>query len=289
MARSKNLHFITYTLNIEQPEDSAGADWADGVLQVDALLSQQLGITVRNGNSFRLVGWGAQLQGSDSGDQDLGFAGTTILSYVPVTRHSVAAHQNVYKQWMKQKKLSNRVGKLVRYDDFELGWDVSHRLNASRNSTLRYSGIGDSTSEELLIYGNSVAGDCVTIQDIYNSLNPVEVASDDAYGVAIKQPKFSYKFPSYNNLVASTSFSSGVDSTLPVAYEQQMATGAMHFLPADNHLSHLTGTLRYRFRGVAPDTIAQAADTLNLVITLAYEGWAPLDTKSRTKRSIKKA
>ncbi|AXH78874.1 MAG: hypothetical protein [Circular genetic element sp.] len=290
MSRSKNLHFITKTVSITMPEDPVGLDWADGVLQVDELLSQQLGITVRNGNSFRLVGYGAQLNGTHEGDQDLGFAGTTLLSYVPVTRHSVAAHQNVYKQWMKQKKLSNRVGQLVRYDDFELGWDATHRLSGDRKSELKYSGIGDSVSEELTLYGNAIAGDFVSIQDVYNSLNPIEAASEDAYGVVIKEPKFAFKFPSYNNLVAPTTFSAGVDpSFTPDAYESQIATGSMYFLPADNHLSHLTGTLRYRFRGVSPDTLSQIGDTLSLIITLVYEGWAPLNSKTRTKSSKKKA
>lgn len=291
MARSKELHIVTKTIPITQPEAPAhSGDWASGIIQVDELLSQQLGITIRNGNSFRLVGYGCQLKGGGAPEQDIGFAGAAYVSYCPVTRHSVSAHQNMYKQWMKQKKLSNRVGKLVRYDDFELGWDSTYRLPAARNSEIKYSGIGDSVSEELLIYGNAVAGDMVSIQDVYNSLNPVEVASEDAYGVVIKEPKFTFKFPSHQNLLMSTTFSADVNADFtPDAYTSQIATGHVEWLPADNHLSHLTGTLRYGFRGVVQDTSSQAADTLDLVFTLVYEGWGPLDSKPRTKSSKKKS
>jgi hypothetical protein len=38
----------------------------------------------------------------------------------------------------------------------------------------------------------------------------------------------------------------------------------------------MTGTLRYFFKGVSPDTAGQIADELKLTITLVYEGWAPL-------------
>ncbi|AXH78547.1 MAG: hypothetical protein [Circular genetic element sp.] len=289
MPRSKELHVVTKTISIEQPEAPAhSGSWAAGLIQVDELLSQKLGLTVRNGNSFRLVGYGAQLKGGGHAEQDIGFAGATTLSFVPVTRHSVAAHQNLYKQFMRQKKLSNRIGKLVRYDDFELGWDSTYRLTADRKSVIRYSGIGDPAEEECLIFGNAIAGDTITIQDIYNSLNPVEAASTDAFGVVIKEPKYTFKFPSHQNLMMSTSFSAAVEADfVPDAYSSQIATGHVEWLPSDNHLSHLTGTLKYDFRGVAQDTPSQAADTLDLVITLVYEGWGPLDTKPRTKTSKK--
>lgn len=288
MPRSKELHVVTKTISIEQPGDPASASWAQGLISVDELLSQKLGLTVRNGNSFRLVGYGAQLKGGGHPEQDIGFAGTTTISFVPVTRHSVAAHQNLYKQFMRQKKLSNRVGKLVRYDDFELGWDSTYRLSTDRRTMIRYSGIGDTAQEECLIFGNAVPGNNITIQDIYNSLNPVEAASSDAYGNVIKEPKYTFKFPSHENLLMSTSFSAHVDASFtPDAYTGQIATGHLEWLPSDNHLSHLTGTLKYDFRGVAQDTPSQAADTLDLVITLIYEGWGPLDTKPRTTSSKK--
>lgn len=86
MARSKQLHYVQHEVNIEQPDDPQG-NWADGVIQVDALLSQKFGRTIRNGNAFRLVGYGASLRGFNSAsDVDVGFAGVASLQYCPVTK-----------------------------------------------------------------------------------------------------------------------------------------------------------------------------------------------------------
>jgi len=66
-----------------------------------------------------------------------------------------------------------------------------------------------------------------------------------------------------------------------------LATGEIEWLPSDNHLSHMTGTLYYYFKGVVPDTAGQIADELKLIITLVYEGWAPLAT-TRSARAVTK-
>ena len=292
MGRSKNLHFVEHTIEIEQPDD-ARLNWASGVIQVDEVLSEELGRTIRNGNSFRLVGYGASLRGfNTSSDQDLGFSGVAVCQYCPVTKNSVGAWQSLQKQWMKQKALSSGVGKYVRYDDFELGWSDSFLLPTSRNSKIRMGGLNDASAESVGIYGASADGTYVSLNGYYNHLNPIPDASEDPFGTVIKAPKFQNKFPDARHLIMPTSFSAMpfeitdpiIPYTVPVG---GLANGDISWLPADNHLSHLTGTLYYYFKGVSPDNAIFTADELKLTITLVYEGWAPL-AKVRSSKAVTK-
>ena len=85
-----------------------------------------------------------------------------------------------------------------------------------------------------------------------------------------------------------TSFSAQLAAeTDPDSFAGGLATGEIQWLPSDNHLSHMTGTLYYFFKGVAPDTALQIPDELKLTITLVYEGWAPL-AKVRSSTGTKK-
>jgi len=292
MGRSKNLHFVEHTIEIEQPDD-ARQNWASGVIQVDEVLSEELGRTIRNGNSFRLVGYGASLRGfNTSSDQDLGFSGVAVVQYCPVTKNSVGAWQSLQKQWMKQKALSSGVGKYVRYDDFELGWSDSFLLPTPRNSKIRMGGLNDASAESVGIYGSSVDGTYVSLNGYYNRLNPIPDASEDPFGTVIKTPKYLNKFPDARHLLMSTSFSAMpfeiadpvVPYTVPVG---GLASGDISWLPADNHLSHMTGTLYYYFKGVSPDNAVFNADELKLTITLVYEGWASL-AKVRSSKAVTK-
>ncbi len=296
MGRSKNIHLVNLEVNITQP-NNASQNWAEGVIQVDELMSKKLGRTIRNGNSFRLIGYGATLRGFNTGsDQDVGFAGVANLRYCPVTAHSVGAHQKLFRAWNRQKKLKSSVGEFVRYDDFEVGWSPAQSLAAGRQSNIAMEGINDATLETISIYGNSVAGSDVTLQEFYDNLNPVNDASENYTGSVIKQPKFDKHFPVEGQLAASATFSATTDVTsIPDTLAGQVALADMQWLPSDNHISHLTGTLYYFFKGVAGDTAAQIADELKLIITLAYEGWSPLNTasamsprKSKSRRSSKK-
>jgi len=292
MGRSKNIHLVNLEVNITQPNNPS-ANWAEGVIQVDELMSKKLGRTIRNGNSFRLIGYGATLRGFNSGsDQDVGFAGVANIRYCPVTVHSVGAHQKLFRAWNRQKKLKSSVGEFVRYDDFEVGWSPTLSLAAGRQSNIAMEGINDATLESISIYGNSVAGSDVTLQEFYDNLNPVNDASENYTGSVIKAPKFDKHFPIEGQLAASATFSATTDVTsIPDTLAGQVALADMQWLPSDNHISHLTGTLYYFFKGVAGDTAAQIADELKLIITLAYEGWSPLNTsaamspkKSRTRK-----
>ena len=288
MARSKNLHYVQHTVTVQQPEDPT-QNWVDGVLQIDVNLSEQLGRTIRNGNSFRLVGYGSNLKGYiGASDQDTGFAGTAVVAFTPVTKNSVAAHQGLYKQWMRQKQLAGAVGAYVRYDDFEVGWSDGNKLPAARNSTMLATGLEDTNTESVVLYGNSVGGSAVSLETYYNNLNPVLAPSENPFGTEIKSAKFVDRFPDQVDLIMPTSFSAQVESSWdPDAIVGGIANGDIQWLPSDNHISHMTGTLFYYFKGVTQDTIGPTADELKLTITLVYEGWNSLAPKSSRKSSKK--
>jgi len=289
MGRSKNLHFVQVEVPVQQPaENPSMGNWAEGVIQVDTQLSEQLGRTIRNGNSFRLVGFGATLRGFvGASDLDVGFAGTAVVQMCPVTKNGVGAWQSLQKQWIKQKRLSSGVGKYVRYDDFEIGWDANQLLFAPRNSMILMGGLNDANSELIGIYGASVDGTYVSLEGYYDNLNPIPEPSEDPFGAVIKTAKFNNKFPDWVNLVMPTSFS--VNTTDGGYYSGAISMGDIQWLPSDNHISHMTGTLGYYFKGIAPDTDVPPADPdeLSLVITLVYEGWAPL-AKVRSARGVTK-
>lgn len=292
MGRSKNLHIVQLEVDITQPEENPSmTNWAEGVIQVDQELSKELGRTIRNGNSFRLVGFGSALRGVSGGaDLDGGFAGTTVVQFCPVTKNGVGAWQSLQKQWMKQKRLSSGVGKYVRFDDFEVGWDATTLLPIGRNSTILMDGLKDTTTEQIGIYGTSVDGTYVSLSGYYNNLNPIPEPSEDPFGAVIKTAKFTDKFPDFRNLVMPCAFSSQfAELPLGTSYSGALSMGDIQWLPADNHLSHMTGSLRYYFKGIAPDTDLPPVDPdeLKLVITLVYEGWAPL-AQVRSARGTKK-
>ena len=279
MGRSKNLHIVQLDVEIEQPDDPE-LNWADGIIQVDKILSEELGRTIRNGNTFRLVGFGASLKGFiGASDVDVGFAGTAAVQYCPVTKNSVGAWQSLQKQWIKQKQLSSGVGKYVRYDDFEVGWSNFQLLPAPRNSTILMGGLNDANPESVGIYGTSADGAYVSLSSYYDNMNPIPEPSEDPFGAVIKTAKFSNKFPDWRTLIMPTTFSSEGPNT-----GGAIATGDISWLPSDNHLSHMTGTLYYFFKGLPGDELLNA-DDLKLTITLVYEGWASL-AKTRSARGV---
>ncbi len=284
MARSKNIHVIQHEVTITQPANTAGNAF-DELIQVDVNLSEKLGRTIRNGNCFRLTGYGTALRSYDgSSDVDLGFGVTTAIQYAPVTKSSIQAWKGMFSQWKKQKNLANAQGGLVRYDDFEAGWDGSRTLPAGRNSTVRMTGLSDTNSEDVVLYGPSLNGAQVSLESYYDNLQPISVASTDPFGATIKSPKFTNRFPPSISLYSASTFSAGLETdTAPDSFEQGIAMTEMHWLPADNHISHLTGTLRVWGKVTPPDTAFQIPDDLKLIITLVYEGWNPIVGKTTYK------
>lgn len=295
MARSKQLHVINKSYVITQGNDPNTAA-VDAVIDTSLELSKLLGKNIRQGHAFRLIGYGAQLHSQSSGDIDTGMAAAVSLDYCPVTQHSVKAWNQMFKKWQKQKQLSGKVGRFVRYDDFEMSYAPTY--NTSRTSTIYAGGMGDTTSEYINIFGSASSGVHTSIQDMYDSYQPIPEESRDEFGVSIKSPKFNYYFPLACRLTTSAHFSSiaqwarwnEVNPTPGVADYQAdgpnvhfmggSSESNMVFFPADNHISALAGLFRVQADILPPDVdtgdLPPTADTLTLEITLVFEGWSPL-------------
>lgn len=296
MARSKQLHVVNFTYEMTQGNDPTQInvfEQADIALQ----LSKQLGKNIRQGHAFRLVGYGAHLSPRESSnDADTGMAAAVRLGFAPVTRHSVKAWNQMFKKWQKQKQLSGKVGQYVRYDDFELAYKAAF-IN-SRTSTVFAGGMGDTNSESITIYDPASSGNRTSIQDMYNSYQPIPEPSTDEFGVSIKSPKFSEFFPEERYLTTSAHMSSNaawvrfdeVNPTPGVAdyladsqnvhYMGGSSESNMVFFPADNHVSILAGLMNVQAYLLPPDVdtgdIPPTGDELYLTITLVLEGWSPL-------------
>lgn len=277
MARSKNLHVVQHQIDLEQPSEG-GDNWASGVIQSDVNLSQKYGRTIRNGNNYRLVGYGATLRSKSGNDEvDLGFAVTVGLEYCPTTRVSAKAWNSMFNIWRRQKNLAGTQGSLVRYDDFECGFTGNNPLPSARNSKVAMKGITDDDTEEVVIYGDSTDGSHVSLEDYYNSLQNIPVKSYTPFGTTIKEPKYEGFFPAKATLYTSATFSGMVDNEITSdMYGNAISMSDLEFFPDDNHINMLTGTSYFYVKGIPPDTDTQAADELTLIITLIYEGWSPL-------------
>lgn len=304
MARSKQLHVVNLAYSITAGNDPtviAVNAQADIALE----LSKQLGKNIRQGHAFRLVGYGAQIQhNSASSDADTGMAAAVRLGYAPVTRHSVKAWNQMFTKWQKQKQLSGKVGQYTRYDDFELAYKAA--LQTSRTSTIYAGGMGDTTSEYITIYDAASSGVRTSIQDMYNSYQPIPEPSTDEFGVSIKAPKFDFFFPEERYLLTTAHLSSnaawarwdevnptpGVADYLADGQNVHFMGGSsesnMVFFPADNHVSILAGLLNVQAYILPPDVdtgdLPPEADEMVLTVTLVLEGWSPLAEGATTPR-----
>lgn len=291
MTRSKQLHIVKKRFSVNQPND-VNDPVLSVAMQVDDLLSQNLGRTIRNGNSFRLVGAACVIYPRTSGDYDTGMAVNARIRMVPTTQHTVSAWRGLFKQWMKQKRLANTAGGIVRYDDFEVGFDAAHLLSSPRQSNIYYDGINDSNTEDVVLMGASTGGSVISLEDYYNSLNPIaEPSKNPLTNVNIKQPKYFGKFPAYADLQelwVQGNFTSMVDvGSTPDSLGGAIAMSDYNWLPADNHLAHLTGTVQLDAWVLPPDTGFQIADEAEIEIHLIYEGWSPLVESKKMSRKTK--
>jgi len=274
MARSKNLHYISTTIELEQGSDT---NIAEGQIDLSVLLSQKLGRQIRQGNSFRIVGYGTSLRSYNaSPDFDVGFATTTTMRFLPTQHYGVKAWNNVFSEWKAQKNLKGAVGSQVRYDDMEFAWDAS-QINIQRTSTIQGKGIDGAglTPEHLVLMGNSTYGSTFSLEDYADSSFRIPLPSKNHFNeTVIKEPKFQDYFPAYQELASSASFSGVVDvESDPDAFSGGLSNGEMSWLPADNHISIMCGLIYYYVKGVPSTTLFQEPDTLKLTITLAIEGW----------------
>lgn len=278
--RSKQIHYVTVGVPIVTPDDPE--DPVVGEFDVSTLLSQKFGTNIANGLNYRLVGYGASMTAT-SGDQDMGLASMVALAYCPPTKHSVKAWQKVHQEWKRQKTLRGRSGSAERYDDFVVGFTGAGQITGQ--SSIYAGGLADTDGqEEVALYGTAVSGSLLPLDDWYNNRFVQPAAGTDTFGNALRAPKWATPFPTKQYLHMSATWSAMLDATsIPDDYGGAMAQTEMHWLPTDNHISHMTGTLQYLIRSLPADTAGQAEDSMMLVLTLAYEGWSSLLPKPKAR------
>lgn len=286
MAKSKNLHVVTASWTVEINQDDPSTNLIDEQVDLSLLLSQNLGRQIRQGNSFRVVGWQAGLKPTSSGDFDLGGAVAVRAQYIPTNRHVVKAWNQVHAQWMKQKKLAFKAGNQVRYDDMEFAW--SDGFITSRTSSVYGSGVGDTSTESLCVYGSSTSGTDFVLYDYYNSANPPYAPSRDHFtNNTVKDAKFSTTFPPFEYLMTTATASSGAwsheDLVSIDGYSSGVAMDDLKLFPSDNHVSMAMGLVRLQAQGFPPDTAWQNADSVYLSVSFFIEGWSPLKYRAKNR------
>lgn len=284
MAKSKTLHRISRTHTVQQPND-VSVPVVDDQVDFALELSKSLGRNVRQGNNFRVVGFRVSMIPGVNGDVDMGYACTARSYYAPTTYHSSEAWRQVFAQWRKQKLLAGKVGKHISFDDFEVAYTVDYVTD--RTSTIVAGGMLDTNQEHVTLYGQSTQGEDFSLQDYYNSQNPVASASKDPFtnGV-IKAPKYTAKFPGGHFLTATASMSAQVADLGDVqgdAYFGGLSAMDADMMPSDNHVNYLCGVSGYKVWLIPPDTASQIADEMVLTVEWLIEGWNTLVRKPKMK------
>lgn len=309
MARSKGLHAVTAVFNIPGHElnatDESGITGLDRYVDFSQLLSKRLGRNVKQGQSYRLVGWSAGLQPINppgifgDANPDSGYGATVRMQYCPTTFHSAQAWRDLKNHYWKQSNFRKGLGVNTKYDEFEVAFDKDG-IN-QRTSTVYVGGINDTVPEACVLFGgyddqDGLGDGHISAEILYNTKNPVDQAlplieTDLIFDDTIqrKQAKFDTKFPSKQYITVSATHSAPffydhdilVDEIYPVA---GTATSEVHFLPEDNHLDILAGLMKLDCYITSPDDENFIQDTLRLYVTFFIEGWNTLYNKPSKKR-----
>lgn len=262
----------------------------DRVMYLDMLLSEFYGKMVRQGCSFTIQGVQANLKPDPSSSGiDVGMSADVHIDYVPVTRHSKFAWNQIYKGWRAQKKLATAVGGQIRYDDLEFGWDEREGVDRGRTSTIFGSGMSDALQEKLVLTGPSVATAGVTVgqysmQDYYNSAYQTPDPSRDPFSnTDIKDAKWGdTPFPEIQTLHASATSSANTDGDLAAKFGGAITMGPIETLPTPCHA--LCGVLQIGAYIMPDDTAQQDEDDFILEVTIFVSSWKPLVFKAKKSR-----
>lgn len=257
-------------------------------MYLDMLLSEYYGKMIRQGNSFEIKGVQASLHpASDASGIDVGLSAEVHLDYVPVTRHSKFAWNQIYKGWRNQKKLATAVGGQVRYDDLEFGWDKNEGVSRGRTSTIFGSGMSDALAEKLVLTGASqVTAGATTgqysLEDYYNSAYQTPDPSRDPFtNTDIKDAKWGITpFPDTQTIHCSATSSANTgDGDLMGA----VTMGPMETLPVPCH--SLCGVLQVGAFIMPDDTVSQDEDDFILEVTVYVSSWKPLVFRAKTRKT----
>tara|TARA_B110000003_G_scaffold273745_1_gene312123 strand:- start:825 stop:1706 length:882 start_codon:yes stop_codon:yes gene_type:complete len=255
----------TFTIPLGTPSDPNEYVF-QRYLDVAKMASQRLQKNIRQGRVFHLHNVKTQLIAPSSGNLDQGVSLVGRLMWAPATRNSVKAWQEAFKTWMAQKKLSiNAVGSNVRYDDFEVAYS-SNGVDA-RTSALYASGNTDTDLESVAIYGSSVSGDVVTLEDIYESAQDQAPPSRfPLSNTVVKESKFTSEFPNPQTVPHSASWSAIHVDGASFDTGAQVQSGDVDILDG----ASLCGVLYMDGKMLPENTTFHIQDELYLMVTLTY-------------------
>ena len=283
---------LSHTIsNLTVPNDPT-SPVHNGHVDLSILASQYYSKTVRQGNAFRLKGVSAHIlpAAGITQDWDTGASATVKMSYAPCTKVTRKAWNDVFQQWLKQKKLKGMVGQHMRYDDFELGYTSSTSYhNASRTSTMHAGGIGDSDQEIITIYGNATSGSDFTLEDYINSQHDKVAPSLNPFDSSIiKDAKFDYNatFPDEQSLFVSASSSNIVtDIGTTDAYSGSVVLDDIDEFPLPVDI--FAGMLKLNVYIPVDDTLGQWADSFDLILNFYVQSWKPLVYRRKPRKAKK--
>lgn len=259
--------------------------YVDDQVDLAIALSKRLQRNIRQGRTFHLHKIRASLSPVGGQDLDTGMAVSGTVSYAPVTKNSRKAWNMAFQTWQAQKKLrQNAMGLGVRYDDFEVCYEDGY--NTSRTSEIFTTGMGDTTSEFVAIYGSSTNSTDVTLEDIYESAQPIPSASTFPLGGTVKSSKFTQEFPDRQRLGFGATYSSIAPSGNMVL---EPDTGAIFM--ADpvyvQDTSVLCGILRIQAWALPEDIVGFTGDELYLNLEYTISLGNPL-VYTKPKKKMKK-
>lgn len=279
MAKRYQVHSFHNLTTPSSPDEEV----VNALVDIPLLLSQRLQRNIRQGQVIHIHSVKASLKPTLGGSADIGVAFTGEVWHAPATRNTCKAWREAFSVWRKQKQLrANATGSLVRYDDFEVGWNAS--LTNSRTSTLYATGLSDSDAESVVIYGTSTTGDDITLEDILESAQTQSEPSRFPLSNAIvKQSKYVDEFPnpvkspvvahlSANS--AQTNYDSGASVSAPTTYIQDSAS--------------LCGVVKVIGYMLPENTIGHNQDDMTLTLTFTVSMGTPLVKTSLGKKKPKR-
>lgn len=267
-------------------------------MYLDMLLSDYYGKMVRQGNSFCINGIQASLRPDPAASGiDIGMAVECGVDYIPTTKHSRAAWNNVYRGWRTQKKIDTAIGTQVRYDDMEFGWNKKEGgINRQRTSTIFGQGLSDNEAEKLVLIGASEAGQFPTVpigtyslQDYYNSSYETPLPSRNPFtNTNIKDPKWgTTPFPEVQTLrCAATSSAQWFETTGFNQHQGAITESNWMKPPSDSHA--LCGVLYISAFVMPDDTTQQDEDDFIMTVSISVKSWKALIYSSKPKKSYRR-
>ena len=275
---------VSHNVALQQQNDPNSLVYNEQV-DLAVLLSQRLQRNVRQGHVFKVHKLSLGLTPA-GGDLDTGMAVSGSIRWAPATKNSVKAWQIAFNTWRKQKSLIlGAVGQGVRYDDFEIAYDYGE-VNA-RTSRLFTTGMNDSGSEAVVIYGDSTPSQDVSLRDMYESLQPQAEPSRFPLSNGIVKPsKFTDEFPN-----AQVHHYGANWSTVIAAGVAEPDSGASYnsdpiYFEDKNCLAGVVVVNGYVLAEDAPGGIE---DELTLTLSMTVEISTPLvSRKPKSKRTKRK-